>query len=272
MFCKYCGEKIDDDSLFCQYCGRRIVSTNIIARNQSLINKENQVIEKSKSGEYLLEGNSAIGYRILNKQTLSPICNIIFEDVFCQGMECFDSILVKSEGKWGLINPINGKLICDFTFDKFNQTNEQFNNGYFTVYKNDFCGEIDGNGNLSLPIIYDEIADDGMVKYKGLWGVVRNNVQIIPCEYISLGGGVFSFGGECYSAGFPPSQHKSGKWGVIDIYTGKVVMEFEYDEIIHGDDYYQMRKGDKWGSWKMGEFRFPCEYTLEEIEKKRYFH
>lgn len=272
MFCKYCGEKIDDDSLFCQYCGRRIVSTNIIARNQSLINKENQVIEKSKSGEYLLEGNSAIGYRILNKQTLSPICNIIYEDVFCQGMECFDSILVKSEGKWGLINPMNGKLICDFTFDKFNQTNEQFNNGYFTVYKNDFCGEIDGNGNLSLPIIYDEIADDGMVKYKGLWGVVRNKVQIIPCEYISLGGGVFGFGGECYSAGFPPSQHKSGKWGVIDIYTGKIVMEFEYDEIIHGDDYYQMRKGDKWGSWKMGEFRFPCEYTLEEIEKKRYFH
>lgn len=56
MYCKYCGKKIDDDSLFCQYCGRRIVSTNIIARNQSLINKENQVIEKSKSGEYLLEG------------------------------------------------------------------------------------------------------------------------------------------------------------------------------------------------------------------------
>lgn len=24
MFCKYCGKKIDDDSVFCRFCGKKI--------------------------------------------------------------------------------------------------------------------------------------------------------------------------------------------------------------------------------------------------------
>lgn len=27
MFCKYCGEKIDQDSIFCSFCGRNIKET-----------------------------------------------------------------------------------------------------------------------------------------------------------------------------------------------------------------------------------------------------
>lgn len=24
MFCKYCGKKIDDDSVFCMFCGKKV--------------------------------------------------------------------------------------------------------------------------------------------------------------------------------------------------------------------------------------------------------
>ena len=33
MFCKYCGEKIDDDSIFCEICGKRLVAENLTQKN-----------------------------------------------------------------------------------------------------------------------------------------------------------------------------------------------------------------------------------------------
>ena len=224
MFCKYCGEKIDDDALFCQYCGRRIVSTNIIARNQSLNSKtkdelitiilrkdrterkhtkliqelkqelskaknidnaNNMVLVETKNGKYILEGNKSIGYRFLNPSNHNPLIDTIFQDVFTHDRELVDSVLVKKDGRWGLINPLKGTMICDFIYDDISQTEDDVNNGKgeITVYSNGLCGRIDSNGKVIVPLVYEEIGSYGMVKSKGLWGIFENGQEIVPCSY-----------------------------------------------------------------------------------------
>ena len=70
-----------------------------------------------------------------------------------------------------------------------------------------------------------------------------------------------------------PSEHRSGKWGVIT-QLGKIVIEFEYDEIEYhepfGHSLYYLRKNDKWGLYCEGK-RFPCTYTKEEVKKLKWY-
>jgi len=205
---------------------------------------------------------------ILNIDNKKLVIDTLFEDIITQGREFVDSIMVKKNGKWGLVNPLTGNIICDFIYDDISQLEEdEIKCNYeIIVYSNGFCGKIDSDGNIVLPIIYDEIQSGGRVKYKGLWGCVRNGEQIIPCEYIKLGGG--EFWGEGYSVNaLEPSQYKNGKWGVINA-DGTIFLEFKYDEIkIVNDFHYEMRRGDKWGCWYYNEFT-PCEYSLKEIKEK----
>lgn len=187
MFCKYCGEKIDDDSLYCQYCGNKVTPINIVFNSQKYkeIINSNTVLVKSKSGEYILAGNKSTGYEILNKQNKTPIIDTIFQDVFCHSRELVDTILVKKKGKWGLINSLTGIIICDYVYDDISQTEEDYNNGSgeVIVYSNGLCGKIDCEGRVIIPCIYEEIGSYGMVKYNGLWGIVKNGNQIVPCEF-----------------------------------------------------------------------------------------
>lgn len=250
MYCLHCFKKINDDSLYCQYCGTKVYpikNTNSGKHDESI--DINMIV--SKIG-YFLDGNKSSGFVILNK-------NNVFEDVCTEGSIDFDSILVKKNGKWGLVNPLTGIIICDFIYDKFKLLEDSdTDNGGVVVYSNGLCGKIDRDGNIILPIIYDEIGSRGRVKYQGLWGCVRDGEQIIPCEFIKL-----SFENEFGE--LPPSQHKNGKWGVIDD-NGRFFLEFEYDEIKMVDCLYEMRKGDKWGCLCGSEFT-PCEYSLKEIWK-----
>lgn len=265
MDCKHCG-KGNGENVFCWHCGKRVnpTSAGFDKYGKEVINAY-LVPACSKSGLYLV-GDLGVGFVILNKNNKKLVIDSLFEDIITQGRKNFDSILVKKSGKWGLINPITGVIICDFIYDDISQVGEEDDNGdgEIVVYSNGLCGKIDCNGNIILPIIYDEISSFGRVKYHGLWGVVRNGEQIIPCEYIRLGG----------SASLDdfwevqPSLYKNGKWGVINGNDGEIILEFEYDEIefIEGDYYYIMRIGDKWGS-KTDKFRFPCEFSLEEIKR-----
>ncbi len=55
-----------------------------------------------------------------------------------------------------------------------------------------------------------------------------------------------------YGNGYSEHQwvKKNGKWGVINIYNGEIILEFEFDEINHyRGDYYETRKVDKWGAF-----------------------
>lgn len=270
MYCKYCRKETDSNHVFCANCGKRVnpISGVVLSYGHHDVINAFSVFEVSKSGSYLI-ADLGVGFVILNEKSKKVVIDTLFEDVVAQGREFVDSIFVKKNGKWGLINPLTGTIICDFIFDDISQLEEDFNNGEgeITVYSNCFCGKIDCDGHIILPIIYDEISSRGRVKYQGLWGVVSNGEQIIPCEYIKLGGG-FGWGDNLSDVGFEPSQFKNGKWGVIDS-DGTIFLEFEYDEIkTVGEFQYIMRKGDKWGCLALeSKFRLPCEYSLEEIKK-----
>lgn len=270
MYCKHCGKEIDKNYVFCWHCRKRVNPISGIVFNDCWHNdviNAYTVLGYSNSGSYLI-GNLGVGFVILDKDKKKLVIDTIFEDIIIQGRENVDSVLVKKNGKWGLVNPLKGIIICDFIYDDISMLEEDYDSGKgeITVYSNDLCGKIDGDGNFILPIIYDEIRSRGRVKYQGLWGCVRNGEQIIPCEYIKLGGGDEWWDPNKYEIENEPSQHKNGKWGVIDA-DGRISLEFEYDEItIMYDDIYVMRKGDKWGS-KIGDFRFPCEFSLMDIKQ-----
>lgn len=270
MYCKHCGKEIDKNYVFCWHCRKRVNPISGVVFNDCWHNdviNAYTVLGYSNSGSYLI-GNLGVGFVILDKDKKKLVIDTIFEDIIIQGRENVDSVLVKKNGKWGLVNPLKGIIICDFIYDDISMLEEDYDSGKgeITVYSDDLCGKIDGDGNIILPIIYDEIRSRGRVKYQGLWGCVRNGEQIIPCEYIKLGGGDEWWEPNKYGIENEPSQHKNGKWGVIDA-DGRISLEFEYDEIkIMYDDIFVMRKGDKWGC-KIGNFRFPCEFSLRDIKQ-----
>lgn len=267
MYCKHCG-KDNGDRVFCWNCGKRVNSTSAgFPKYGKEVIDAYTVASYSNSGDYLI-GDLGVGYVILNKNNKKLVIDTLFEDVITEGREQFDSILVKKNGKWGLINPLTGIIVCDFIYDDISLEREEDDNGNgeIVVYSNGLCGKIDSDGKIILPIIYDEIGSFGRVKKQGgLWGLVKNGEQIIPCEYIVLGGSVIHDDyWEC-----EPSRYKNGKWGAINLYNGTISLEFEYDEVKFvegGYFYYIMRKGDKWGG-KVDDFRFPCEFSLEEIRE-----
>lgn len=270
MYCKHCGRETDSHDVFCIHCGKRVNPTCDVSKNNKYKEFVNACTFRalSKSGVYLI-GDLGIGFVIINEKNQKLVVDTVFEDVIIQDRENVDSILVKKKGKWGLINPFTGETICEFIYDDIAQVPDCFGqkDGEIIVYTNDLCGKIDCDGNIILPIIYDEISSFGRVKYQGLWGVVRNGEQMIPCDYIRL----------CGSASFDdlwdfqPSQYKNGKWGVINGHDGEIILEFEYDEIkfIESNDfYYIMRKDNKWGGIRLHDITIPCEYSLEEIRNK----
>ena len=264
MYCKHCGQETSDEEVFCWYCGKRVKPTSVVfnGAHKEVINAYT-VREYSKSGFYLI-GNLGFGFVILNDNNKKLVVDTLFEDIITEGRGYVDSILVKKNGKWGLINPFTGEILCDFIYDDISQIGEdcEKENGEIIVYSNGLCGKIDCDGNIILPIIYDEIIYGSRVKYHGLWGVIRNGEQIIPCEYKELNY-------DYYYEDLKPSQYKNGKWGLINLHNGEIFLEFEYDEIKMIDDdipYLLMRKGDKWGS-KIRDFRFPCDFSLKDIKE-----
>lgn len=46
MYCKYCGKKIDDDSIFCSYCGKNISKNSAkYHEDESLSYKAERIIK-----------------------------------------------------------------------------------------------------------------------------------------------------------------------------------------------------------------------------------
>ena len=152
-------------------------------KNHENVNR--MILVETKNGNFILDGNESIGYKILNPLNHKPFTDTVFQDVFTHERELVDSILVKKNGKWGLIKPLTGEMICDFIYDDISQTEDDYNNGKgeITVYSNGLCGRIDSDGKVIVPLIYEEISSYGMVKSKGLWGVFENGQEIVPCNY-----------------------------------------------------------------------------------------
>ncbi|WP_298073665.1 zinc ribbon domain-containing protein [uncultured Bacteroides sp.] len=263
--CDYCLTQTSINAKFCPYCGKQFKnhSIEVIKYKNKLTFYDYIFIESTPLGKYIKAIDNH-RYTLLDIKTCSPIFDYIFEDVGTQ-KDYQNFCFVKKNGKWAIVNPISGKLVTDFVYDAY-RTNDHAGSE-FRVLRNEKWGKVDANsGKTTVPHIYDDIEYDDRVKQNGYWGWLNSRGKSIPCEYIKLSSYVFS-------DNIRPSQHKSGKWGVINR-GGEIIINFDYDEITYhepfGHSLYYLRKGNLWGLYCDGK-QYPCNYTLEEVKKLKWY-
>jgi len=129
---------------------------------------------------------------------------------------------VAENGKLGIVNFNNGKVIVPAEYDAF--TFNRRNSNLIGVKKDGKKGYLDFNGNTVFSPIYEDIAvnqNGSIAKFAkdGKWGFVKIDDKIIvPAEYEEAAE---------FFLGLAPVK-KGEKWGFIDE-TGKVVVPFTYD-------------------------------------------
>lgn len=270
--CEKCGATISLFSKFCTQCGTLLSSP--FQSNESC----EETIVECLNGSFIICKINNEFIRILDFHNKQPIFDYFFDADQYWWID--DIMAVKRNGKWGIINPIRRVIVCDFIYDKCGLEDNVSLYPIFILEYKGLCGKIDANtGEQLLPFIYDDISTFNRIKYHGYWGVIIDGVQTVPFEFIKLTTGLDCEWDYLLPTDnsswhyFEPSLHKNGKWGIIDIYTGEIILDFEYDEIRgRYNGFYTMRKGSLWGCLsigKLGQFEYPCKYTLEEMEKKK---
>jgi hypothetical protein len=75
MFCKSCGNKIDNDSQFCSFCGTKQSEINkpILLNNETVIQREEKSIDSNPSlGQQTINKSTKIINRIINEPKYDP--------------------------------------------------------------------------------------------------------------------------------------------------------------------------------------------------------
>jgi hypothetical protein len=130
-------------------------------------------------------------------------------------------------GKYGILGR-DGKVVLPFQYSMITSTGYEL----VTVTKNNKKGLLSSEGQPVLPVEYDDIVDADrylMVKKDGKFGAVnRSGNFFLPVEYDAIS--------RMYMADSYNASHllatKNGKKGVIDATTGKVRIDFVYDDLI----------------------------------------
>lgn len=293
--CDNCGKLAHWKANFCVECGNKfpVFDLKIEIYKRKMHFYDEIMIGKSKGGKFVVAKDKN-KYMILNIHDLKPAFSYEFDDVgrFTE-LDWCNSIIVKKDGLWGLVNPLSGQIICDFKYEDYTLVYFEGSydiNGTVLLKENGKWGKVDvESGQVLLPFIYDAIYEHALddynqnfdlLKYNGFWGVLASGEQLIPFEYIKLGYKVYDrweYLSPQYGLNddsIPPSQYKNGKWGIIDIYNGNIILEPEYDEIkSFGYDTYKVRKGVKWGVINNhdGKIILKCEYDeVETLERGTY--
>jgi len=289
--CDKCGAVTDIYSKFCPECGYYypVLDLKVEYYKRKMLFYDDVFIANSSDGKYVLVKDRQ-KYKILNIKDLKPTIPYEFDDV--DGITVLDDvcyIIAKKDGLWGIINPIRGQVICDFEYEDekivFYQDAYE-TDGSVLLKKRGKWGRVCGTtGDVILPFIYDEInalvlnyqKTLDLVKYNGFWGVINEGEQIVPFEYIKLG--YKTVGRWDYLNDFgtddediPLSQHKNGKWGIINIYNGEVILNPEFDEIksYYNKDACFVKKNGRFGVVNKynGKILLDCKYDSIEICSK----
>ena len=141
----------------------------------------------------------------------------------------------KRDGKWGVINNIEGVLAIPFVYDSLIFCKES---ECFVAIKDGRCGVINYSNQVIIPLIYQNITtykrsedrlmvygNDGLINAKknGRWGAIdKNGRVVIPFDYDEslwnmkymreTGSPIF----QIFNNAGHAKVKKNGKWGVID--------------------------------------------------------
>ena len=291
--CDNCGKQNYWATKFCSECGSQFPAYDLrVEYYKRRLNFYDEImIGESRSGKYVVVKERQ-KFKLLNISNLKQTISYEFEDIgrFAE-LNSFNFVIVKKDGLWGLINPMSGKIILDFKYEDYILV--YFEGSYDTdgtvlIKEKGKWGKVDGDsGQIILPCIYDEIYENALyeynynnfdlLKYDGFWGVVADGKQIIPFDYIKLGYRVNNSFGYLYDFetnddyNIPLSQYKNGKWGIINIYSGEILLKPEYDDIRSlGNNTCKVSKDEKWGVINDHNYEIvlACEYEQIEIFSK----
>ncbi len=161
----------------------------------------------------------------------------------------YDEFYIYKNGKVGLLNrdtkPITDIIYTSFEYDYF------YDNGnYYTLFvarKNNKCGLIGSNGDIILPIEYDEIGkfesnNCAIAKKNGLYGIINNKGKMqIPFEYSSI---------TTYHLDENYVVEKNGKYGIINKETLDLIIPLDYDDLevcFYDETHFIVKKNGKYG-------------------------
>lgn len=189
---------------------------------------------KYEDARYFSEGLCGVKlenkYGFINKKG-EEIIPFKYDDItdFSEGLAG-----VNINGAWGVINK-KGQLIVPATYTYIHKNHD----GLMIVENNKKYGVIDSTGKIIIPVEYElveehrkennkgEAKEENIfpVKRDGKWGLINNKGEFITDVIYEK---IFSL----------PQQRtvvvKDKKWGLLNSYSGKVIVDFKY-EVIYPD-------------------------------------
>lgn len=211
-------------------------------KNDEAVNKKTQT-KKNKTKKFVVTGCVVFLSAFLFVLMMSGFGYILYlktlqnDKLFKNGL-----IAVQLNGKWGYINS-SGKTVLDFKYDSafnFSDCNLAL------VGENGKFGYINKKGEYVIPLEYDEALEfvDGLAVCckDGKYGAINfNGDTCIEFKYSKIN----QFCGNYAIASVKVNNQENSpeKMGIIDR-GGKVVVEFEYDNICGvNDNFFMYRKG-----------------------------
>lgn len=177
----------------------------------------------------------------------------------------YDDFYIYKNGKVGLLNR-EAKPITDITYNSFECDYSYVNGNYHTLFvakKNNKCGLIGSNGEIILPIEYDEIGkfesnSCSIAKKNGLYGIINNNGKVlIPFEYSSI---------TTYHLDENYVIEKNGKYGIIKKEPLETIVPLVYDDLevcFYDETRFIVKKNGKYGIIdKNLKIIIPLEYDI----------
>jgi hypothetical protein len=181
----------------------------------------------------------------LKSSTGGIIAKAIYEDIFefTEG----NYTQTKLNGLTGIIS-VTGKEILPPKYQNISIRK----NDAFEVKENSKCGYIKADGNIMIPIIYDDILSNGIFSKKGLIQVKLNNKYgcvnltgkiIIPTIFDK----VEYYTTELVKAGINDKSKNKTLFGLIDV-SGKEIIPIKYSRIEdYNEDFAKVERDNKWG-------------------------
>jgi len=161
----------------------------------------------------------------------------------------YDEFYIYKNGEVGLLSR-EAKPITDITYTSFECDYSYDNGNYhilFVARKNNKCGLIGSNGEIIMPIEYDEIGkfesnSCAIAKKNGLYGIINNNGKVkIPFEYTSI---------TTYHLDDNYVVEKNGKYGIIKKEPLDTIIPLDYDDLevcFYDETHFIVNKSGKYG-------------------------
>ncbi|MCS7076882.1 MAG: WG repeat-containing protein [Bacteroidia bacterium] len=188
-----------------------------------------------KSGFAEVSLNKKWGLMDMTGKVILPI---EYEDINFSSV--FSPVAVKKNNKWGYVDR-NGKRITDFIYEKISTFDKS--SAWVKLYENERWGKIDIQGNVIVPFKYqDWVLNENYTKveYNYLWGLLKENKEVIPCEYEEI-----DFNHKYDNLVLVRRNNKNG---YLNLRTMKEIIPCMYEEAGKvSEGLIPVKKGSKWG-------------------------